>query len=184
MGRPQRFTQYCLQLSMWADYRGSLSTVYSSNYSQIIQVHSVLSTAQHVGRLYRFAQYCLQLSMWADYRGSLSTVYSSACGQIIQVHSVYTVYSSACGQTTEVHLVLSTAQHVGRLYRFTQYCLQLSMWSDYTGSLSTVYHEVEISTCGQITEAYPLVLSRCISDETPAHGQFIKVHFVPLTVIT
>ena len=53
--------------------------------------------------------------MWGDYRGSLSTVYNdgeiSTCGEIIEVHSV---------QST----MMGRSQHVGRLYRFTQYSLQ------------------------------------------------------------
>ena len=75
--------------------------------------------------------------MWVDYRGSLSTVYNdgeiSACGWIIEVHSV--VYNdgeiSACGWIIEVHSVVyndGRSQHVGRLYRSTEYSLQ--RWGD------------------------------------------------------
>ena len=49
----------CIDLNMWVDYRGSLSTVYNdgeiSTCGWIIEVHSVQSTmmgrSQHVGRL-------------------------------------------------------------------------------------------------------------------------------------
>ena len=30
------------------------------------------------------------------------------------------------------------------------------MWVDYRGSLSTVYNDGEISTCGEITEVHPV----------------------------
>ena len=53
--------------------------------------------------------------MWVDYRGPLSTVYNdgeiSICDQIIEVHSV---------QST----MMGRSQHVGGLWRFTQYSLQ------------------------------------------------------------
>ena len=55
------------------------------------------------------------------------------------------------------------------------------MWVDHRDSLSTVYNDGEISTCGQILEvrSVPKVGN---DGKISTHGQIIEVHLVQSTV--